>query len=140
VSPIEMILAALAVGVSKAAQEVGSSFFKDAYEQLKQLLKAKFADNEKAKTALDDYEQDSDTYKKPLKKEMESAGIATDEEILKRAQAIMEKADPEGEKVGKYKVNLYGTSQGTVVGDGNNIRNDFRNISNPKDKGETTKK
>jgi hypothetical protein len=135
-----MILTALAVGVSQAAQEVGSSFFKDAYEHLKQLLKARFADNEKAKTTLDDYEQDSDTYEKPLKKEMESAGVATDEEILKRAQAIMEKADPEGSKAGKYMVQFHGNVQGAVIGDGNTTTMTFSDAPNPKDDTESQKK
>ncbi len=114
--PISLILAALGAGAIAATKDVAGTAVKDAYETLKTLINHKFADNEAAKVVLDEHEKDPETYKVPLIKKLTEAGIDQDAEILKAATAILKKEDSQGDKKGKYRINVQGDIKG-IVGD-----------------------
>ncbi len=108
--PISLILAALAAGAVAAAKDTAGTAVKDAYEGLKGLIKKRFAEQGKADSAtiLDKHEQKPEKTKALLEDELVEAGIDKDEEILKAAQEIMKKEDPQGTTAGKYTTNVAG--------------------------------
>jgi hypothetical protein len=117
--PISLILAALAAGAVAAAKDTAGTAVKDAYESLKALIKKKFAEKGKtdSSTILDKYEQKPEKTKALLEDELEEAGLKQlkeDDEIIKAAQEVMKKEDPEGAKEGKYNINISGGVQNVV--------------------------
>ena len=119
IEPISLILAALAAGAAAAAKDTAATAVKDDYEGLKALIKKKFAEQGKAdsSTILDKYEQKPEKTKALLEDELEEAGLKElkeDDEIIKAAQEVMKKEDPEGAKEGKYNINISGGVQNVV--------------------------
>jgi hypothetical protein len=119
VDPITLIVAALAAGVSAGIGEAGSQAVKDAYGGLKALIKKSFAGNAKAEETLADHEADPDTYAKPLAKQLESAGVQDDPEIVQKAEELLRKAAAAGIKT-KYNVQVTGGKIG-IIGDHGHI-------------------
>jgi hypothetical protein len=108
--PISLILAALVAGATAATKETAGTAVKDAYEALKGLLKKKFAEQGKTDSSaiLDKYEQKPEITKALLEDELVEAGLKELKEndpIIKEAQKIMKKEDPEGTTAGKYNIN-----------------------------------
>jgi hypothetical protein len=119
--PISLILAALVAGATAATKETAGTAVKDAYKALKGLLKKKFAEQGKTDSAaiLDKYEQKPEKTKALLEDELVEAGLKELKEndpIIKEAQEIMKKEDPQGTKEGKYSINVQGDIKG-IVGD-----------------------
>lgn len=116
--PISLILAALVAGVTAAAKDTAGKAIKDAYEGLKSLIKKKFADKGKADDSdiIDKHERkpDSKAVKALLEEELIEAEIDKDEEVLKAAQEVMNKADSKGAREGKYNINISGGVQNVV--------------------------
>jgi disulfide oxidoreductase YuzD len=133
--PISLILAALAAGAVAAAKDTAGTAVKDTYEGLKALIKKKFAEQGKAdsSTILDKYEQKPEKTKALLEDELVEAGLKElkeDDEIIKIAQEVMKKEDPEGAKEGKYNLNISGGVQNVV---GQNIGTATQTVTyNPK--------
>jgi ABC-type glycerol-3-phosphate transport system substrate-binding protein len=116
IEPISLILAALAAGAAAAAKDTAATAD---YEGLKALIKKKFAEQGKAdsSTILDKYEQKPEKTKALLEDELEEAGLKElkeDDEIIKAAQEVMKKEEPEGTKEGKYNINISGGVQNVV--------------------------
>jgi hypothetical protein len=99
--PISLIITALVAGAVAAAKDTAEKGVKDAYEGLRALIKRRFADNNGAKVVLDEHEKDPETYEVPLKKKLTEAAIDRDAEILRAAEALLKKNDPEVFKDGK---------------------------------------
>ena len=89
--PISLIIAALVAGAAKVAGDAAP----DAYNGLKALIKRKFAGEPKAEMVLEEHETDPETYEAPLKKKLAEAGADKDEEIIKKAQELLEQLKPE---------------------------------------------
>ena len=121
---MELILAALIAGATAAAKDTAGVAVKDAYEALKALIKKKFAEQEKDDPSkiIDKYEKKPEVTKPLLEDELKEAGLEKDEEILKAAEAVMTKKDPEGASTGKY--DFLG-AMGIQVGDHNTQTNTF---------------
>jgi hypothetical protein len=114
--PISIIMAALAAGAAAGATEVASQAIKDAYEGLKALVLKRFEGKPAAETALVEYEQDADTWEKPLQKSLVEAGADKEQEIVDAAQKVLQLVQPQQVAKGKYNVQI-GTAQGVVIGD-----------------------
>ncbi|AFZ13497.1 hypothetical protein Cri9333_2639 [Crinalium epipsammum PCC 9333] len=116
--PISVIIAALGAGAIAAAKDTAGTAVKDAYQTLKTLIKKKFVEQGKEDDSniVDKHEKkpDSAAVKELLKEELSDVGVDQDEKILKAAEEIMKKEDPEGFKEGKYNTNV--TVQGDVFG------------------------
>ncbi len=93
--PTTLIVTALATGAATSMQETTSTAIKDAYAGLKALLLRKFAHEPKALTTVMEYEADSDTYEKPLKKALSTTRLDQDEEVLAAAQHLMTLIHPQ---------------------------------------------
>jgi hypothetical protein len=116
---MEIILAALIAGATAAAKDTATAAVKDAYNGLKSLLKNKLKNDAFAQMAVDAKPEDIKQMEGLLKAKItEAGGIDKDKdaEILKKAEEIMKKEDPEGFQGGKYNINISGGTQG-VVGD-----------------------
>jgi hypothetical protein len=122
--PISLILAALLTGATKGAAEAAGSAVKDAYTALHDLLRRRLAAKPAAGTAIAEYPADPDNWGPALEAFLRQAGADRDEELVAAAEAVMEEADPDGARAGKYTVDLRG-AQGVQVGDGNTQHNTF---------------
>jgi hypothetical protein len=88
--PITVILSALAVAGAKVADQA----IKDGYSALKGLILRKFGHVEpKLEERIDDYVQDQETFEKPAAKALEHAGVASDQEVIDRAVALLQAAE-----------------------------------------------
>lgn len=122
--PISLILAALVAGATAATKDTAGMAVKDAYNGLKELIKKNFAEQGKddPSTIIDKYEKKPEVTKPLLEDELKEAGLKKDEEILKAAEAVMTKKDPEGASTGKYD---FRGAMGVQVGDHNTQTNTF---------------
>jgi hypothetical protein len=115
--PLTLILSALTAGIAASVKDTASTAVTDAYNGLKTLIQRKFADQPKAQTALVEYEEDPDTYEKPLKKVLTQGHLDQDEAILAAAQHLMTLLQPQQAAMGKYNVQITGNVQGYAQGD-----------------------
>ncbi len=126
--PITLIVMALAAGATSGALEALKDDAKEkasaAYGKLRDLVQRRFSGNARAENALVDHQDDPETYKAPLAKQLTESGAADDEELLAAAQAVMDLVDPKGAQTGKYNVTISG-SKGFQVGDHNTQTNTF---------------
>jgi hypothetical protein len=123
--PITLILTALAAGAGAGVKDTASSAITDAYNGLKTLIQRKFGDHQKTQTALIDYEEDPETYEKPLRKILTTHPFAQDDEIITAAQHLMTLIQPQQASMGKYNIQNAGTVQGQVIGDHANVTQHF---------------
>jgi len=122
--PVTVIATALTAGAASALQDGASAVVKDAYAQLKALVKARFADRPKGELVLAEYEAAPQTWEAPLAAELSAAGAERDADLLAAAQVLMSLVDEEGTRSGKYLVTVH-DSQGVQVGDHNTQTNTF---------------
>lgn len=94
---VALIVGALMAGVADTA----TAAVKDAYAALKKALAKKFAGNAKAEQALADHAADPDTYEKPIAKQIQVTGAASDSEVLAAAENVKQSALAAGMQV-KY--------------------------------------
>ena len=106
--PVTLIVGALAAGALKGVGESASAAVKDAYAALKAAVREKFAGKPSAEVVLAEYENDPDTYERPLEKQVVQVGIDQDPQIVQLAQNLMALMDPDGSTRGKYEVSLHG--------------------------------
>lgn len=66
-----LILAALAIGATTAAQDTASQAVKDVPTGLKALVKKRFEKKPQAEMALAEYKKDTDTWERPLQKSLD---------------------------------------------------------------------
>lgn len=114
--PISLIFAALVAGATAATKDTAGAAVKDAYEGLKSLIKKKFEKDALAQAIVEAKPEDMKQSEALLKNKITEAGIDQDVEILKTATEILKKEDPQGEKEGKYRINVQGDIKG-IVGD-----------------------
>jgi hypothetical protein len=124
VDPISLIVAALTAGAAAALKDTAGSAVKDAYAGLKTLLRRRFAGDHDAEAALAHAEREPEGDLAPLKQQLLAAGADRDDALVKAARALLEQADPEGAKAGKYNVTVTG-GQGVVIGDAANVTMNF---------------
>ena len=115
--PISLILAALVAGATAATKDTASAAVKDAYEGLKALIKKKFEKDALAQAMVEAKPEDIKQSEVLLRNKITEAGIDQDLEILKAAAAILEKEDPQGAKVGNYRINNAQRDIKGIVGD-----------------------
>lgn len=118
--PITLILTALTAGAAKAAGDAAP----DLYKGLKALIQRRFAGKPTAEMVLAEHENDPQTYEAPLKKQLQDAGLDQDEEVLKAAEALLDKLQ-EGRQgattitIGEGAKGIIGQnlSNATIIGD-----------------------
>lgn len=122
--PVTVIVTALTAGAASALQDGASAAVKDAYAQLKALVKVRFAGRPKGELVLAEYEAAPQTWEAPLAAELSAAGAERNADLLAAAQVLMSLVDEEGTRSGKYLVTVH-NSQGVQVGDHNTQTNTF---------------
>ena len=117
--PITMIVTALMQGAAKAATDVAP----DAYKGLRELLHKRFAAKPTAEMVLEEHASDPQTYEAPLRKQLEQAALAEDQEVLAIARQLLEQlgeapAAPSIE-IGREAKGIIGQtiSNATIIGD-----------------------
>ncbi|MDJ0899441.1 MAG: hypothetical protein QNJ55_11575 [Xenococcus sp. MO_188.B8] len=131
--PISLIITALSgaavAAVQGAAHGISQGLTQGsaqkAYNDLKALIKRKFAGEPKAEMVLEEHETDPETYEAPLKKKLAEAGADKDKEIIKAAQELLKQLKPEESKAGKFNVVFQGEAKGVQIGNNNTQTNTF---------------
>ena len=86
----------------------------------------KLSSSPMAREVIERHEDAPDVWDKPLTAELDKAGVAKDEEVIRLAQALMAKHDPAGARAGKYNVQISG-GQGITIGDYAHVQQTFHN-------------
>jgi hypothetical protein len=118
---ITLITTALAAGAATGLKDTTSTGIKDAYTGLKALILRQAKSKEKLETTLQDYEQDPDTYEKPLQKILAVEELDKSSQIIEAAQKVLQ-ATPE-----QFSFQNYGTAQGTIQGNYGTLHQTFGN-------------
>jgi hypothetical protein len=121
---VTLIVGALAAGALKGAGETATVAVKDAYTALKTAVASRFAERQVSATVLAEYEDDPDTYEKPLAKKIQQTGAGQDPRIVELAQVLMRLMDQDGARSGKYTVDVRG-AKGVQIGDHATQHNTF---------------
>jgi hypothetical protein len=129
---VTLILTALASGAASSVKDTAGTAVKDASNGLKALIQRKFAGKTKAEAALIDYEDDPETYEKPLKKALIEEHIDQKGEIIAAASNLMTLVQPQQAAMGKYNVQITGDVQGYAQGDNQNVTMNFGNVPEEK--------
>jgi hypothetical protein len=103
--PVELILSALAAGAAAAASEVAGAAVKSTYQKLVDLISKKLEGKDKAKSTLDEYLKDPETYEKPMKKAIGENRIEGNEEVLALARELISLIKS-NKDLSKYNVNF----------------------------------
>src|SRR6266480_5733892 len=111
---LTLILTALTTGASASLQETAGTAIKDAYQGLKSLLQHKFAHRPKAQETLVEYEDDPETYEKPLRKVLMAHHLDQDEAVIEAARQVMAFTQNQQAVIGHTVVQNYGDIQGQV--------------------------
>jgi hypothetical protein len=122
--PVTVIVTALTAGAASVLQDGVSAAVKDAFAQLKALVKARLAGRPKGELVLAEYEAAPQTWEAPLAAELSAAGAERNADLLAAAQVLMSLVDEKGTRTGKYLVTVH-DSQGVQVGDHNTQTNTF---------------
>ena len=130
--PVTLVVTALTSGATIGGQAVINTAFEQAYESVKTLVQQKLAGKPRAETLLADFEDDPETYEKPLRKVLIQECIDQDEAIIEKAQKLMELIQPHKSATGKYNVHIAGNVQGNVTGDHQNVTLNFSGESSKK--------
>src|SRR5579863_7426842 len=115
--PTTLVLTAISSGAAAAAKDTVSQAVKDTYAGLKRLIINHFKGDKQAETALEAFEKDPQTWKKPLEKTIDESAINQDTEVIAKAQHILQLIHPEQHGEGKFNVQTTGTVQGQQIGD-----------------------
>lgn len=111
--PIEVILSALAAGAITGATDVAGTAIKDAYKALVSLVTKKFGSNKEAKSHLDNYLKDSETWEKPVKKAIQENKIDKDDQVIKLARELSKLVKSNQASLENY-VEINGNVQGLI--------------------------
>lgn len=116
--PLSLIVTAVATGAALGLKPTVEQAIKDAYAGLKQLIIDRYGDRGDVAEAVENVESkpESEGRKAVLQEELEEAGAAEDEDVLEAAQALLEKADPEGAETGCYRVTVTASDHSVAVG------------------------
>jgi hypothetical protein len=114
VDPVTMIVTALAAGAVKGVGETASAAIGEAYRGLKQLLGRAFGANSRAELVLAEHETDPETWQAPLTKLLAETGADRDAQVIAAARRLLELADPQGSRAGKYMTDARGANIGNI--------------------------
>ena len=112
---LDILLAALATGAAAGFKDTATTAVKDTYGVFKALLQRKFAGKPKAEAILAEYEDDPDTYEKPLKKVIIEEQLNQDQEIIAAAKQVLMLTQQQAAS-GQFTINNQGTIQGVSQG------------------------
>ena len=128
---LSLILTALTSGATASIKDTASQAIKDSYEGLKALIQHKFAEQPKAQAALVEYEEDPETYDKPLRKALTSYEIDQDETVIEAAKQLLALTQNQQAVIGHTVLQNYGTVQGQVGENTGSITMNFGETPKP---------
>jgi hypothetical protein len=120
---VNLILSALTAGAAASTKDITSQAIKDSYNGLKSLIQHRFANHPKAQAALVDYEDDPDTYEKPLAKALTEAHIDQEQDIMQAARQLMLLI--QSQQGSSNTVQNFGSVQGQVVENKGSVNMNF---------------
>jgi len=135
--PVEVILAALTAGALTGVTDVAGTAVKDAYKGLISLITNKFGSNKEAKSHLDNYLKDAETWEKPVKKVIQESKIDKDDQILALARDLLMLVESRQEGSENH-IEINGNIQGLIQENKGQITMNFN--KEPTKRRKTTKK
>src|SRR5258708_20599914 len=106
--PLSLILAAITAGAAASAKDTASAAIKDTYQGLKALIQRKFEGKPNAQAALIEYEEDPETYDKPLIKALNTHGIDQHDTIIDPPRQVFAFTQNQHELIGNHSLQNYG--------------------------------
>jgi len=122
--PVTLIETALVAGAGVGMKNTASAAVQDAYASLKALVSRRLAGRPEGELVLARHEKAPQMWQAPLAAELAAVEAGRDRELVAAAQSLMHLVDAEGDRAGKYNVDVRG-GQGVQVGDHNVQRNLF---------------
>lgn len=123
--PISMIVSALVAGAAASAEKTASQAVKDAYDGLKQLIKAKFKNDSHSHAALSTLEREPAEARPALEKALRAEVSVDEQDDAVKAAARLLQLLPEA-RGSQAKFSLHtNTAQGVVQGDNANVSMSF---------------
>jgi hypothetical protein len=122
IESVDFVLAALAAGAGAGLTDTASAVVKDSYAALKaRVTRALGGRSEEVDEQVDAPVE----RQQELREALVAAGADGDPELVAAARAMLEAADPQGARVGKYTVDVR-DSKGVQVGDNNTMTLHFK--------------
>lgn len=125
---VSLILTALESAVVAGGQSALSDTVKEAFLNLKNRIAKRLAGKHHSDIVLNKYEQDPETWRKPLTELLIEASLAEDKETIAQAKRLLQLTRP-GPHVDSHVTNVFhGQVQGSAIG--NNNTNTFHITNN----------
>src|SRR5580704_8872909 len=100
--PEKLIVKALAAGIECGAEKVTHTAVRDVYQELKQLVGARFAGSMTAKAALAGHERDQEAWRAALEKALIRTGASADRDVISAAQRLIALLDQASRATGEH--------------------------------------
>jgi hypothetical protein len=127
--PVTVIVAALVGAAKFAADKAGAAAVKDAYEALKAAILHRSKDQAEAAKVLTEHVGDAKGDEQALRKVLAAENVSADPEIVALSTRLLNLIQEGTGK--KYDVEFLGRAQGTTIGDGNTIIQQFSGTEEP---------
>jgi len=128
--PVNIILMALGNATLAGSQAAISDAVKETLESLKKRIRQAFSGRPQAGMVLDEYEQNPDTWEKPLRDALIKTGLSQDTITVNMAQRLLELLESQAEEGVQINIQHVGTGYGSVYGTNNGVIN----VNAPRDK------
>lgn len=122
---VNIILTALMSGATAGAQGIAGDAIRDAYQALKSLIQNRAAGRQSAETILTKYEENTDTWEKPMKDLLVEIRADQDRLILEAAELFLAELKAQEPRGPKFNLQVKGDVQGMVQGDHANVTMNF---------------
>jgi len=122
--PVSLIVAALAAGAVQGVGSAAGTAVTDAYQALKGRVRELLSGREAGEVALQRHEAAPDVWREPLKAELAAVSADRDLDLIQAARVLLDLADQQGARAGKYTVDV-SRGQGVQVGDHGTQHNEF---------------
>lgn len=136
--PILMIVKALAAGTARGLKDTGTSALNDAYADLRELVRRRFAAVPAAEAALAEHEKAPEVWQAPLAAALETTGAGVDERIIEAAWRVLELVEASSTPLAGYMVTPLNT-QDSQIGKSNKQSNIVRASRRYRRKGKSTR-
>ncbi|MEU6064997.1 MULTISPECIES: hypothetical protein [Streptomyces] len=115
--PVSLIVAALAAGAAAGVSDAAKESVVAAYRQLREAVRARLAGRPDGRLILERFEEQPDTWERPLRAELAASGVDAEEALIALARRVLAEAGRDDRQGAKYQTHFHGRVGNAVVGD-----------------------